>query len=86
LRSACVLQATESYVVVSASLCVTSDRSNNFPQLPIRVGEHIFVWIAHFGSADAFAAYRARVAKDRQWQQRIWPSLRDSLGSPKFYA
>jgi NIPSNAP len=58
---------------------ITSDQSNNFPKLPIRIGEHIFAWIARFHSADAFEAYRARVEKDRQWQQTIWPSLRQQL-------
>jgi hypothetical protein len=58
---------------------VTSDQLNTFPRLPIRVGEHIFVWFARFASADAFEVYRTQIAKDREWQSGVWPTVRKYL-------
>jgi hypothetical protein len=58
---------------------VTSDQFNTFPRLPIRIGEHIFVWLARFASANAFETYRAQIAKDREWQRGVWPTARKSL-------
>jgi hypothetical protein len=58
---------------------VTSGQSNSFPRLPIRLGEHIFVWLARFESADAYDVYRARVSADRQWQRQAWPIIREHL-------
>jgi hypothetical protein len=58
---------------------VTSGEANNFPRLPIRVGEHIFVWLARFESEAAFQAYRTRVASDREWQSQVWPTIRSRL-------
>jgi hypothetical protein len=51
---------------------VTSDQHNSFPRLPIRAGEHIFVWLARFANANAFENYRTQIAKDREWQRGVW--------------
>lgn len=58
---------------------VTSDQANNFPRLTIRTGEHILVWVAHFASAKAYSAYRARLDADQKWTQTLWPSARAQL-------
>jgi len=58
---------------------VTSVQVNNFPRLPIREGEHIFVWLARFGSTDAYNAYLARMSVDLDWQRKAWPAIRDYL-------
>ena len=58
---------------------VTSDQFNSFPRLPIRVGEHIFVWLARFASANAFENYRTQIARDREWQRGVWPAVRKYL-------
>jgi hypothetical protein len=58
---------------------ITSAQANNFPRLPIRVGEHIFVWLARFGSPEAYDAYRTQLAVDRTWTERIWPAAREQL-------
>jgi NIPSNAP len=57
----------------------TSAQFNSFPRLPIRVGEHIFLWLARFASANAFENYRTQIAKDREWQMGVWPTVRKYL-------
>ncbi len=37
---------------------VTEPTANTFPQLPVREGEHVFVWIASFADEDAYAGYQ----------------------------
>jgi hypothetical protein len=58
---------------------VTSTQVNSFPRLPIRLGEHIFVWLASFESADAFEAYRAGLSADLEWQRLTWQPIREHL-------
>ena len=58
---------------------VTSTQPNSFPRLPIRVGERIFVWLARFGSAEVYDAYRARLAADQNWERQTWPAIRGRL-------
>jgi hypothetical protein len=57
----------------------TSTEENNFPRLPVRTGEHIFVWVAQFESPNAYAAYQAKLAADRQWSRTEWPAAREQL-------
>ena len=57
---------------------VTSAEPNNFPRLPIRTGEHIYVWIAQFHDPAAYAAYEARLKSDKNWGQ-LWPAAREKL-------
>jgi hypothetical protein len=58
---------------------VTSTQKNNFPRLPVRAGEEIFVWLAEFTSPDAYAAYETRLRADRKWAGVLWPSAREQL-------
>ena len=57
---------------------VTSAEPNNFPRLPVRAGEHIYVWIAQFTDPTAYAAYEARLKSDKQWN-KSWPAAREML-------
>jgi hypothetical protein len=57
----------------------TSTYPNNFPRLPIRVGEHIYVWVARFKDTEAYAAYQIRLDADREWSRKLWPTARDQL-------
>lgn len=41
---------------------VTEDAANNFPALPVREGEHVFVWFAGFPHLAAFERHAARLA------------------------
>jgi hypothetical protein len=58
---------------------VTSTQPNNFPRLPIRAGEHIYVWVARFKDTGAYAAYQKRLEADRWWSHKLWPAARDQL-------
>jgi hypothetical protein len=58
---------------------VTSKQENNFPRLPVRVGEHIFVWVAQFANLDAYAEYHAKLTNDKKWTRTLWPSAREQL-------
>jgi NIPSNAP protein len=57
---------------------VTSARENNYPKLPVRSGEHIFVWVSAFTNAKAYAAYQHKLAADKAWTSR-WNSARAQL-------
>jgi hypothetical protein len=58
---------------------LTSTQDNNFPRLPVRIGEHVFVWVARFASPDTYAAYQAKLRADKQWTHTLWPAAREQL-------
>jgi hypothetical protein len=58
---------------------LTSPQDNNFPRLPVRVGERIFVWMAHFTSPEAYAAYQVKLTADKTWTQTLWAAARQQL-------
>ncbi len=47
---------------------VTESSVNTFPALPIREGEHVFVWFSRFRNQAAYEHYVAALA--RSWQKR----------------
>jgi len=57
---------------------VSSSQDNNYPKLPVRTGEHLFVWVATFANADAYAAYQAKLMADKKWTAS-WNIARDQL-------
>jgi hypothetical protein len=57
---------------------ITSMQKNNYPKLSVRLGEHIFVWVATFANADAYAAYQAKLTTDKNWTAS-WNSAREQL-------
>lgn len=57
----------------------TSTKENNFPRLPVRSGEHIFVWVAQFANPEAYAAYQAKLTADKKWTRTLWPTAREQL-------
>lgn len=46
----------------------TEYADNNFPALPVREGEHVFVWVAAFADADAYGRYRIALRDSIQWR------------------
>lgn len=58
----------------------TLEAKNNFPRLPVREGEHAFVWFAAFGNDDA---YREAVRKFEASSdgQRVTREMREKLAS-----
>jgi len=57
---------------------VTSSQENNYPKLPVRGGEHIFVWLSTFTNAQAYAAYQTKLQADKKWNA-VWNSTRAQL-------
>lgn len=54
---------------------ISSTQENNFPRLPIHVGEHVFVWVAQFANPTAYAAYQSKLAADKLWNKARWREL-----------
>jgi|SRR5450432_4195400 hypothetical protein len=59
----------------------TEPGANNFPRLPVREGENVFIWIARFTTADSYAASLARLEQSRRWREAIAPELARRLKS-----
>jgi hypothetical protein len=59
----------------------TEPAENTFPRLPVRTGEHVFVWFARFDDADALRAAEARLATSPSWAA-LKPKLETMLRSP----
>lgn len=55
-------------------LC-TEYAENNFPALPVRTGEHTFVWFAAFGGVDEYQDHQTRLAHLPEWTDDIAPRL-----------
>jgi hypothetical protein len=58
---------------------VTEDSPNTFPRLPVREGEHVFVWFAGFQNQAAYESYRAVLGKSKLWNKRISQYLNQKL-------
>lgn len=57
----------ESGVRVDACF-VTEYSTNTFPALPVREGEHVFVWFARFADPADWQAHADALAKSSRWQ------------------
>lgn len=60
----------------------TEASPNNFPRLPVREGEHVFVWIARFADRAAGDAALKRLSHAPQWQETIAPALQQRFKAP----
>jgi len=50
---------------------VTETSANNFPSLPVREGENVFVWFSGFQNRAAFDNQTAALARSRKWSEKI---------------
>jgi hypothetical protein len=55
---------------------------NDFPKLPIREGEHAFVWITSFANAAEHERHRANLARSPTWKETVEPELASYFESP----
>lgn len=55
---------------------------NNFPRLPVRTGENVFVWFAMFPDQNAYAAHLHRLERTKVWTEKWQPELSRFLKSP----
>jgi quinol monooxygenase YgiN len=54
---------------------VTESSSNNFPALPVREGENVFIWFSRFRDQAAYEDHLANRAKSTAWQLKISAEL-----------
>jgi hypothetical protein len=53
----------------------TEYAENTFPALPVRTGEHAFVWFARLTSVPDADAFADRLTGSDYWQRWVWPGL-----------
>jgi len=54
---------------------VTESSTNNFPALPVREGENVFIWFSRFRNEQAYAAHVAALAKSPHWRDEVLQEL-----------
>jgi hypothetical protein len=54
---------------------VTEPSTNNFPRLPVREGENVFVWFALFSDPSAYEDHVAALAQSHRWRDEISEAL-----------
>jgi hypothetical protein len=62
---------------------VTEPGENTFPALPVREGEHVFIWLASFADDAAYAAYRSALTESQAWITSLVPTLQARLSKPE---
>lgn len=60
----------------------TEPSVNTFSRLPVREGEHAFVWFARFADAAAYDRHLMTLAASLPWQETVRPALDQQLGGP----
>ncbi len=58
---------------------VTEESPNTFPRLPIREGEHVFVWFTGFPNQAAYEQHRQQLAESGIWKEDISKYLKRRL-------
>jgi NIPSNAP len=58
----------------------TEYAENTFPALPVRTGEHVFVWFARFPTAAQATAFEDRLSRPGSWR-RVLPRLSAMAGA-----
>jgi hypothetical protein len=62
----------------------TEYAENTFASLPVRTGEHAFVWFTRFPTADHLSEHRHRLEHSPRWQEQVGPALSATLaGAPQ---
>lgn len=63
---------------------VTEKSENNFPQLPVREGENLFIYFSSFTDEEAYEKHVTTLEKSERWQGEIKEVLESSLkGMPE---
>jgi hypothetical protein len=60
----------------------TDPGPNTFPRLPVREGEHAFVWFARYADVAAYDRAAAALAADGKWTGSVRPALDRTLRAP----
>lgn len=63
---------------------VTEDSPNTFPRLPVREGEHVFIWFAGFPDQKEYENSFANLEKSKLWKDEIAKVLKKHIkGTPE---
>ena len=63
---------------------MTEESANNYPGLPVREGEHVFVWFMGFKDRAAYERHSANLARSRRWRDEVSDELTRRLkGAPQ---
>jgi hypothetical protein len=58
---------------------VTEDAKNDYPNLPLREGERVFIWFGTFENLRAYELHLAKLQESKPWREEIYPELRWNL-------
>ncbi len=61
---------------------VTEESANTFPALPVREGEHVFVFFSAFDDVRAYERHLAELARSAQWREGAAKALSHRLLRP----
>jgi hypothetical protein len=61
---------------------VTESSANNFPALPVREGENVFVWFSRFRDHAAYERYVSALARSSLWGGEISRELAQRVKGP----
>lgn len=79
-RSVTPLLADAGAPVIAAF--VPERSSNTFPRLPVREGEHVFVWFTRFPNPEAYARFLAALASAPRWRDSVGVELSARVREP----
>ncbi|MDB4908206.1 MAG: hypothetical protein JWO05_2990 [Gemmatimonadetes bacterium] len=57
--------------------------SNNFPRLPVREGEHVFVWFTRFPDLGAYEQFQRTLATTPGWRDSVEVELSSMVREPQ---
>lgn len=81
MQAADVRDLVSAWVEPDAALLgvfVSDDSANNFPKLPVREGEHVLVWFAHFADGAVYTRHQAALETSPRWQKASARLARDA--------
>jgi hypothetical protein len=58
---------------------ITEESPNTYPKLPVREGEHVFIWFAGFPDQDSYETQTAVLAQSNPWENEISKYLKRRL-------
>jgi hypothetical protein len=57
--------------------------ANTFPRLPVREGEHVFVWFSAFQNAAAYERFKADLRQSPAWRDTVEVELTSRIREPQ---
>jgi hypothetical protein len=60
---------------------MTENSPNNFPPLPVREGENVYVSFCAYGNLSAYHDALASIGRNDSWRREIWPALLQRIHS-----